>query len=147
MKIRIQRVRVVVVKVFLFNVKILKFLQIFVLVCFFYLFAYITYTILSTAKYVDYYCIPSVLFLLFIVYWFVVGVTFPQNLPFFKMNNRLLVAIISLISILALCGILILIETHVYKRPAVQNIVINGRKVFAMAKKTDPLGQKFKEIN
>jgi len=138
---------VVVVKVFLFNVKILKFLQIFVLVCFFYLFAYATYILLSMAKYVDYYCIPSLLFLMLILYWLVVGVTFPQNLPFFKMQSRLLVVIISMLSVLALCAILIAIEMHYYKRPPIQNIMLNTYKVFAIAKQTNPFGQHFKNVS
>gem|GEM_PF-4415809 len=127
--------------------KILKFLQIFALVCFFYIFAYTTYILLSMAQYVDYYCIPSLLFLIFILYWLIVGVTFPQHLPFFKIQSRLLVAIISIILVFSLCGILIAVETHFYKRPPIQNIMLNSYKIFAIAKQTNPLGQHFKNVS
>ena len=127
--------------------KFFKFLQIFALVCCFYIFAYITYSLFSMAKYVDYYCIPASIFLLFATYWLAVGVTFPQNLPFFKMQSRLLVAIIALLSAFALFGILIAVEVYFYKRPALQNIILNGYKVFEIARTIDPLDQRFKKIN
>jgi len=84
---------------------------------------------------------------MFIFYWLIVGLTFPQHLPFFKIQSRLLVTIISMLSVFSLCGILIAVETHFYKRPPIQNIMLNSYKVFAIAKQTNPLGQHFKDIN
>ncbi len=144
LKIRTPRVRVVVVKVFLFSVKILKFLNIFAISCFFYLFAYAVYTIFSIAKHVDAYCIPSIFILIATLYWFVIGVTMPQFLPFFKVKSRILVGIATIFFVSILFLILVLIEIYVYKRPPVKNIMLNGYKFFVVAKKINPLEQRFK---
>ena len=127
--------------------KFLKFLQIFALVCFFYAFAYTIHALFSMTKSVDYYCVPAAIFLMFTAYWCIIGVTFPQYLPFFKMKSRALVVITSLLAVFALLIVLMLIETHFYKRPALQNIILNGSKVVETARKIDPLGQNFKKSN
>ena len=80
-------------------------------------------------------------------YWCIIGVIFPQNLPFFKMQSRALVVITSLLAVFALLIVLMLIETHFYKRPALQNIILNVSKVVETARKIDPLDQNFKKSN
>ncbi len=126
--------------------KILKFLNTFVVSCFCYLFAYAVYTIFSMAKYVDIYCIPAIFILMLIAYWFAIGVVVPQYLPFFKVKSRIVVGIVAIFWVLILFISLMLVEVYFYKRSPVNNILLNGYKFIVVARKINPLEQHFKRI-
>ncbi len=124
----------------------IKFFQYFLLICFFYVFSYLTFTLFSMAEYVDLYCIPILLLLFIAIYWLIIGIISPKNLPFFKTESRLLVIVSSILFVFLLFGTMCVVEVKFYKRPSLQNIALNVYKVFAITKQINPLEQRYKRV-
>ena len=123
---------------------IIKFLHHFVVVIFFYLFAYTTFTLFSITQFIEPYLIPILFIFAFTVYWFCAGIISPKHLIFFKTQNRLLILTASIITISILLCTILIIEGYVYKRKASESIATNVKKIVYVAKHTNPLAQMFK---
>lgn len=122
-----------------------KFTQNFILVCFFYLFAYITFFLFSASRYIQPYLVPLLFTLVIILCWLILGIISPKNLIILKVKNRFLVIIISIIAIFALLCAMLFIEKKIYKQDPIEGLIINGYKVFLVIKNINPIAQKFKQ--
>jgi 4-amino-4-deoxy-L-arabinose transferase-like glycosyltransferase len=122
-----------------------KFTQNFILVCFFYLFAYITFFLFSASRHIQPYLVPFLFIFAMILCWFILGIISPKNLTILKVKSRFLVIIISIFAIFALLCAMLFVEKKIYRQDPIEGLIINGYKVFLVLKNINPIAQKFKQ--